>query len=107
MSIQEATVAKARKTDPRTSHDAAESVNNITEVKAHILKLLKVPRTHNDLVAIWMTPSGKPRSGFCKASPEGIRSRCADLVREGRVVDTGERIKLASGRHAIIWKSVK
>ena len=106
MSLLE-TVAKARRTDPQTSHDAADSVKNITEVKALILKTLVVPMTHNELVNLWLTPAGNPRPGFCKSSPEAIRSRCADLVREGRVVDTGKRGKLASGRHAIVWKTVE
>jgi hypothetical protein len=96
------TVAKARKTDPQTSHDAADSVNNITETKRHILKMLRTPKCDDQLIGMWKASKGSP-----EASESGIRSRRAELVREGRVVDTGKRIQLASGRFAIIWKAVK
>lgn len=104
MSIQEATVAKARKTDPRTSHEAADSVKDITATQAHILKMLRTPKCDEQLVVVFRTNG--PLDLRMK-SESGIRSRRAELVREGRVVDTGKRIKLASGRNAIMWKSVK
>ena len=94
------TVAKARKTDPKTSHDAADSVDNITATKRHILKMLRTPKCDDQLLVMWKTSKGAP-----EASESGIRSRRAELVREGRVVDTGKRIVLRSGRSAIVWKA--
>jgi hypothetical protein len=38
-----------------------------------------------------------------RASESGIRSRRAELVDRGLVVDTGRRIRLESGRYAIVW----
>ena len=103
MSLLE-TVAKARKTDTETSHDAADSVKNITETKKHILKLLRTPKCDEQLVVMFRANGPVD---LRMTSESGIRSRRAELVREGRVADTGKRIKLASGRHAIVWMTVK
>lgn len=98
------TLPKARKTDPKTSHDAAESVKNITATKAHILKVLRTAKCDEQLVVMFRANAPVD---LRMTSESGIRSRRAELVREGRVVDTGERITLRSGRRAIIWKAVK
>ena len=98
------TLPKARKSDPKTSHDAADSVNNITATKKHILKVLRTPKCDEQLVVMFRANGPVD---LRMTSESGIRSRRAELVREGRVVDTGKRIKLASGRHAIVWKAVK
>jgi hypothetical protein len=37
------------------------------------------------------------------ASESGIRSRRAELVRQGVVKDSGERQVLRSGRKAVVW----
>jgi hypothetical protein len=39
-----------------------------------------------------------------RASESGIRSRRAELVAQGLVVDTGGRVKLPSGRWATLWR---
>jgi hypothetical protein len=93
------TLAKARKSDPQTSHDAAESVKDITSTQSFILKALRKPMTDVALVAAYGAYKTAPR-----ASESGIRSRRAELVALGKVVDTGRRVKLASGRHAIVWQ---
>lgn len=95
-------MALARLSDPETSHEAAASVKNITTTQAQILKILcERPMTDEALVAaygLYVKHNYAP-----KASESGIRSRRAELVRSGRVVDTGNRQKLSSGRHAIVW----
>lgn len=91
--------AKARKTDPQTSHDAAESVKDITKTQTFILKALRKPLTDVALVSAYRGYKTAPR-----ASESGIRSRRAELVKLSKVVDTGRRVKLASGRHAIVWQ---
>lgn len=91
----------ARHTDPHTSHDAAASVKDITATQAAILKLLAIPHTDADLV--WYYQQGW--NDTPRASESGIRSRRADLVKLGLVVDTGRRKKLPSGRYAIVWKA--
>jgi hypothetical protein len=36
-------------------------------------------------------------------SDSGIRSRRSELASMGRIKDTGERIKMMSGRNSIVW----
>jgi len=91
-------MARARNTDPVTSHLAAEAVDNITKTQEYILKCLRRPRADVELVAAYRNMRTAPR-----ASESGIRSRRAELVDRGLVVDTGRRIRLESGRFAIVW----
>lgn len=94
----------ARTTDPATSHAAAASVNDVTLTQYAILVLLRdQDMTDQELVeayhAAWyIDPVTVPR-----ASDSGIRSRRAELVARGLVVDTGNRTRTASGRQAILW----
>lgn len=94
-------MAKARLTDPSTSHLAAASVQNVTDTQKHILKALKRGLTDNDLLVAYRNLRKAPM-----ASDSGIRSRRAELVALELVEDTGKRVKLPSGRHAIVWKVV-
>lgn len=90
--------AKARKTDPKTSHEAAESVDRITETQEYVLRALRRPRADVELVEAYRKFKRAPR-----ASESGIRSRRAELVDRGLVIDTGRRVRLESGRFAIVW----
>lgn len=92
-------MAFARKTDPTTSFEAAGSVINQTTTQTYILMALVKPMTDQALVKAFRALKGAP-----EASESGIRSRRAELVDLGLVVDTGKRVKLASGRHAIVWQ---
>lgn len=93
----------ARETDPQTSHDAAASVKNLTETKQHILQILSLAdRTDEELIlkyTIWGT-----NNGWKWVSESGIRSRRAELVKAGLVIDSGKRKTLNTGREAIIWR---
>jgi hypothetical protein len=88
----------ARHTDPATSHAAAESVQNVTQTQEYILKALTRPRTDLELVEAYRNLKEAPR-----ASESGIRSRRSELVARGLVIDTGDRVKLPSGRLAAVW----
>lgn len=92
---------KARRSDPQTSHDAAESVSNITATQEYVLRALKRARTDVQLVEAYRAMRKAPI-----ASESGIRSRRAELVRKGLVVDSGKRDVLPSGRKAIVWRAV-
>lgn len=99
-------MALARLTDPQTSHEAAASVKDITATQNAILKLLRMmPMADEDLIHYYrqQVSMGADSYDFPRASESGIRSRRAELVRLGRVVDTGERNITQSGRKAIIW----
>ena len=87
----------ARTTDPETSHEAARSVTNITPLKQEILQRLMTPMTDTDLYHLLTT------SSRLIVTESGVRSRRAELVQAGLVKDTGERVKLATGRKAIVW----
>jgi RNase adaptor protein for sRNA GlmZ degradation len=91
---------KARLTDPITSHEAAESVGNLTATKQAILDLLKLPATDEELVNRYQSVV---RLGLApQASPSGIRSRRHELAEINLVkqIDYG---KSAMGRKAIVW----
>ena len=92
-------MAHARRTDPTTSFEAAGSVKDTTKTQQFILKALRKPLTDVDLVSAYRAFKSAP-----VASESGIRSRRAELVGLGLVRDTGKRVKLASGRHAIVWQ---
>ena len=94
----------ARLTDPETSHEAADSVKNITQTQSAILTLLTFPMTDEVLIDAFYRYADN--AGLKLASPSGIRSRRAELVAKGLVVDSGERAKLSTGRNAIVWKAV-
>lgn len=88
----------ARLTDPQTSHDAANSVIRLTLTKRIILEVLQTAMTDEDLIS-----TIRARHGYKFASESGIRSRRAELVREGFVEDSLGRALTESGRQAILW----
>ena len=90
--------AKARRGDPITSHLAAKSVDNITKTQEYVLRCLRRPRADVELVTAYRSYKTAPM-----ASESGIRTRRAELVDRGLVVDTGRRVRLSSGRYAIVW----
>ena len=96
----------ARTSDPETSRLAAQSVTRLTEKQTAVLRLMRVARhgmTDHGLVALYTAQAGEGRCP--RQSESGIRTRRAELVARGRVVDTGTRVRLASGRSAVVWKA--
>lgn len=96
----------ARATDPSTSWEAAMSISaeHLNKVQRHILNLLSAPMTDIQLVDEYRRWSSLIGEDF--SSESGIRTRRAELVRRGLVVDTLVREKTPSGRNAIVWRSV-
>lgn len=92
--------AHARRTDPRTSLEAADSVKRIRKSQKVILDLLKkyAGLTDEDIFE-YVAP-------MYAISPSGCRSRRAELVTSGLVRDTGRRGVTKSGRKTIIWEAV-
>lgn len=79
--------AHARNTDPTTSHEAAASVVGLPETRARIITILAArgPLTRDQLSEAWRTTyPGSP------ATDQSIRSRLAELMDDGRVVQVGE-----------------
>jgi len=92
-------MAHARTTDPQTSHEAAQRVEKTNLTQFYIWLALKRPATDVELVERYNNDRNAPR-----ASESGIRSRRAELVEAGMVEDSGQRVKLPSGRNAIVWQ---
>ena len=89
--------ARARNTDPQTSHDAAASVAGQTETQRHLLELLAAePATDMDLMERWQPEWGP-------ATPSGLRTRRSELTEAELVIDTGERRPSPSGRLCVVW----
>jgi hypothetical protein len=85
----------ARKTDPRTSHEAAESVIEVSDTQYKIWSLLRKNLTDEELVVAFR---GRGWSG----TDSGIRSRRKDLVDLGVVVVKNYATTRA-GRRCIVW----
>lgn len=88
---------RSRKTDPPTSRFGPLRQASVSELQQKILDTLKIggPQSDNELVAsleMW-------------GSPSGIRTRRAELVKQGKVRDSGKRKRTGSGRNAIVWES--
>ena len=94
----------ARLSDPQTSVEAAKSVKHVTSTQSAIRSLLVNEMTDEELFVAYSKAVTKGLAPL--ASPSGVRSRRAELVVLGLVEDTGRKRKLASGRNAIVWKTV-
>jgi hypothetical protein len=90
----------ARALDRLTSHEAAESVIHLSETKKAIYTLLEFSRTDEELILAYYQLVKKKLAP--KASDSGIRSRRAELVREGLVKETGFD-KTIAGRRTTVW----
>lgn len=96
-----------RTTDPETSRDAALSISEakVTTSQKLILKLLSYGPKHD--AELWAQYcSFACADGLDLISESGCRSRRAELVAMGKVEDSGERVKLPSGRNSIVWRIV-
>lgn len=96
-------MAHARKTDPVTSHLAAESVKYSTPTQLIILSLLEIPQTDEELVKNYNNLRKDNPTIVPRASASGIRSRRAELFQADKVVPVGYAAT-ESGRRAIVWE---
>lgn len=92
-----------RPTDPETSHAAAAAVEaTATQAKRNVEAIFKDhPEGLNHLR---LHECYEQRHG--KTPPSTPRSRCCDLVREGRVVDSGKR-DVVDRRRRVVWVHVQ
>ena len=99
MSVTTIDTPRARKNDPATSHEAAESVRNVRKTHEFVIRALRRPAHDGELVKRYQAFAKAPR-----ASESGIRTRRSELVAFGMIIDSGKRVRLESGRQAIVWK---
>lgn len=92
--------AHARRTDPKTSHDAAASVRRIRESQADVLTIIRKCGPVSDEGMIY----AYRLAGMPWQSDSGLRTRRSELVALGAVIDSGQTIKTQSGRYSILWK---
>ena len=90
--------AVARRGDPGTSWEAADSVRRIRETQQQVLDLLRRhgPLTDEQLGA-YANLAGM------KQSPSGLRTRRRELVDMKLVEDTGQKRLTQAGRRTIVW----
>jgi hypothetical protein len=93
---------RARLGDPRTSHDAAKSLDpeKLSTCRTLILGLLRErPRSDEEIAAdtCWVN---------FPQSPSSLRTRRAELVDAGLVRQSGRLGVTKSGRKTIIWEAV-
>jgi hypothetical protein len=99
--------ARARRSDPKTSHDAAASVRNLSEAQDWLLEFIRKIGPVTDQ-HIWEVSRGKYTDlktlELVSISQSGMRTRRKELVEMGLIQDSGLRKRLRSGREAIMWE---
>jgi hypothetical protein len=101
-------VARARSTDPMTSHAAAASVGDLRPNQRAVLGLL---RCHpggltDEQMVVHYQDSRRGHPEVPAQTESGLRTRRKELVDAGLVVDTGEKRKTAAGRATKVWKAL-
>lgn len=100
-------VARARRTDPEESHEAAKSVTELTERQDALLDCLRIigrPMTDPDLAVCYR--AGQKTHNWPEQSESGLRTRRAELVKRQLVEKTGTT-RLKTGRSAGLWAPVQ
>lgn len=95
-------LAHARNSDPETSHKAAASVKGISPLKQRILKVFRLAGwlTDEELIANYRKVYGEASL----SSDQSIRSRRADLTKEGLIRDSGHLRKSRLGNDSTVWR---
>lgn len=92
----------ARRGDPQTSWDAARSVEGLRKSQTRILALLlEYGPMDDEVIAI----RHRGRWPELPTTASGLRTRRSELTASGMVVDTGRRVKTATGRASIVWRA--
>lgn len=91
--------ARARKTDPITSHEAAASLTDVTEIQRYVLKALNKPRTDKQIVQAYLNMKYAPQVG----DESTIRSRRNELTKAGLIRNSG-KYDYSGARRMIIWE---
>lgn len=99
-------VAHARATDPVTSHAAALTLGSekLTRNMQAVLACLRLvgPIHHEGLIEKYERLHDQ--NDWPAQSESGLRTRTKELADRHRVIDSGQRVRLLSGRESIVWK---
>jgi hypothetical protein len=93
--------AHARRSDPSTSKEAAASVVNMTKNREAVLATFEQcgELTDFELVSAY----GHDDGSMPDQSESGLRTRRAELVRMGKLRDSGKTRDNANGRRCVVW----
>lgn len=97
--------ARARSSDPETSHEAAASVRHLRESERAVLRVLNRLGSATDERIADEYEMIRYHWGLPYQSPSGLRTRRSALVDMGRVEFAGEYGRTASGRRTRIWRA--
>ena len=92
---------RARRTDPSTSHESADS-NNVTGARLEVFALMSEPLADHELVAKHAEVQalvGEPVT----YTPQRLRTARAELTESGLVEFTGMYRLTHTGRRAQVW----
>lgn len=92
---------RARRGDPETSHEAAASVQNLTERRRAVFKALQATGPATDLELWFFYQTHRDSRGWPQQSESGLRTRRAELVDLGKVKESG--VSMVTGRKRIVW----
>lgn len=96
--------ARARRTDPATSHEAAaHAETRRVTLRTNVYDTLtrnRHPFTLADAVTHYRLRA--TRGEVPHASDSGIRTRISELMRDGLITPTGETVKINGRRHRLL-----
>lgn len=97
------TEAHARSTDPETSHEAADTVWNPTEVQAHVFRIIEEHGPISDTELAWHYGHEAVKHNWYVPTPQSLRSRRAELVASGQIEHSGFYGLTPNGRRTRKW----
>lgn len=91
---------RARKRDPETSAEAADSVLRLNDKRKAVLSVIRRhgPVSDEDIATLY--PDHAPEQ-----SPSGLRTRRSELVKMGLVRWSGAHTTMDTGRRARLWEA--
>lgn len=95
--------ARARRTDPATSHAAARSVGELTDNQRAVMVVMRVlgrPVLDEELVREYLARYKALK--LPQQSESGIRSRRSELAAKTRLIE-GEKRRMTTGRLGRTW----
>jgi hypothetical protein len=99
--------ARARTTDPWTSHAAARSIpeDKLRDSQRAVLDAYRTwgPMHHDMMVENY--EEARWRRGYPRQSESGLRTRTKELREAGYIEDTGKTVRLPSGRQSKVWRA--